>query len=1094
MEILDNRTKLLGDDLRKEIKPHSSLRIVASYFSIYAFEALKDELSEIDELRFVFPTPTFVKDGIKGTVKKEAKEFYIPRLQNERSLYGTEFEIRLRNQMTQRAIARECAEWVRQKVKFKSNVTSGGMTNLIHVDNGENKLVYMPIQGFTSVDLGYEQNNMMVQAVMKAEGEETRTLFNQFQSVWNDTGKLEDVTEAVAEYIESAYKENSPEFIYFVTLYNIFSEFLDDIMSEDYLPNEMTGYQDSIIWKKLYDFQRDGAVGVINKLEKYNGCILADSVGLGKTYTALAVMKYYSSRNKNILVLTPKKLNDNWNRYRGNSKTNLFFEDHIRFDVLYHTDLGRKRGYSNGINLQTFNWGNYDLVVIDESHNFRNAYSYRDKETRYDFLIKHVIKEGVKTKVLMLSATPVNNRFTDLKNQLALAYGDDLEGFNSKLDTTKSFTEILRNAQKAFNDWTKLSKEQRSATALMQSLDIDFSILLDNVTIARSRKHILKYYDISEIGSFPTRKPPISIYADLAAEEDCVSYKDLYQAMMDMTMGVYAPTAYIHPSKIGKYEKLYDVDIEGMPVSKQSYREKALQRLMTINMLKRLESSVEAFRITVKNIQSLCEDTLDVIVDYERNGSGSATQNIHEFAEINPEDYDDFDDDAPIGNSTTIGKIKIDLNDMDIRRWKADLLKDIETLKGLYELMSIITPEKDLKLKRLKQQIEEKLANPINPGNKKILIFTAFADTATYLYKQLVAYMIQKHHIYTAKIQGSDSGNETNFIYKNKDTDTLLTMFSPISKERSSIFGPMGAEIDLLIATDCVSEGQNLQDCDYCINYDIHWNPVRIVQRFGRIDRIGSKNKYIQLVNFWPNLSLDEYINLNARVESRMVMVDVTATGGENVIKDQEHQVELDYRANQLQKLREGELQDLEDVDGNITITDLGLNEFRMDMISYIKAHGEPSNIPNGLYAVVPEDADKGVKKGTIFVLRNRNAGVNIDKKNRLHPYYLVYIADSGEILADYMDPKKILDILRTSCKHRTEPIVELCKAMNRETDDGYKMDKYSGLLEEAVKSIMHVKEQNDLLSLFTMGSGALEGSGISGLNDFELITFVVVK
>ena len=1094
MEILDNKTKLLGDDLRREIKPHSTLRIVASYFSIYAFEALKDELSSIDELQFIFPTPTFVKEGIKGTVKKEAKEFYIPRLDHERSLYGTEFEIRLRNQMTQRAIARECAEWVRQKVKFRSNVTSGGIQNFIYVNNGERKVAYTPITGFTSVDFGYEQNNMMAQAVMKAEGDDTRLFFNQFQPIWNDPTKLEDVTEAVAEYIATAYKENSPEFIYFVTLYNIFSEFLEDIMSEDYLPNEMTGYQDSIIWKKLYDFQRDGAIGIINKLEKYNGCILADSVGLGKTFTALAVMKYYSARNKNILVLTPKKLNDNWNRYRTNSRTNLFWDDHIRFDVLYHTDLGRTRGTSNGIDLRTFNWGNYDLVVIDESHNFRNAYSFRDHQTRYDFLIQRVIKEGVKTKVLMLSATPVNNRFTDLRNQLALAYGDDLEGFNSKLDTTKSFTEILRSAQKAFNDWTKLSKEQRSATALMQSLDIDFSILLDNVTIARSRKHIVKYYDSSEIGTFPTRKPPISIYADIAAPEDCVSYKDLYQAMMDMTMGVYAPTTYIHPSKIGKYEKLYDIDVEGMPTLKQANREKALQRLMTINMLKRLESSVEAFRLTVKKIQEVCESTLQVIEDYERHGIGSASQTIHEFASINPDDYDDFDDDIPIGNSTTIGKIKIDLNDMDVRRWKADLQKDIETLKGLYEIMYEITPEKDLKLQRLKQQIDEKLANPINPGNRKIIVFTAFADTATYLYNQLVRYMIEKHHIYTAKIQGSESGNVTNFIYKDKNTDTLLTMFSPISKERSSIFGPMGSEIDLLIATDCVSEGQNLQDCDYCINYDIHWNPVRIVQRFGRIDRIGSKNKYIQLVNFWPNLSLDEYINLNNRVESRMVLVDVAATGGENVIRDQEHQIELDYRAAQLEKLQRGELQDLEDVDGNITITDLGLNEFRMDMITYIKTHGEPHNIPNGLYAVVPEDPAKGIRKGVVFVLRNRNRGVDIDKKNRLHPYYLVYIDDGGQVIADYMNPKKVLDILRSSCKHHTEPIKELCRIMNRETDDGYRMDKYSDLLEKAVKTIIHVKEVNDLEALFTMGSGALDGGAISGLDDFELITFVVVK
>ena len=1090
-EVIDNRSKLLGDDLKKELKDGATLKIVASYFSIYAFETLKDELSRIKELQFIFPSPTFVSEGIQGTVKKEAKEFYIPKQMRENSLYGTEFEIRLRNRMTQRTVARECAEWVRNKVTFKSNVTSDTLKNFIYVDNGEKKTAYTSIDGFTAVDLGYERNNAMNPFVVKEDSEEfTKYFFNQFKDVWNEPNRLEDVTQSVVDYIANAYKENAPEFIYFVTLYNIFKEFLDDIMSEDYMPNEATGYKDSIVWNKLYAFQRDGAVGVINKLEKYNGCILADSVGLGKTFTALAVMKYYASRNKNILVLTPKKLSNNWNQYKDNLKTNLFYNDHIRFDVLYHTDLGRKKGFSNGIDLSLFNWDNYDLVVIDESHNFRNAFKYKNHETRYDFLINKVLKSGVKTKVLMLSATPVNNRFTDLKNQLQLAYGDEVEEFNSKLDTTKTVNEILTNAQRAFNEWAKLPQEQRSSKSLMDALDVDFSILLDNVTIARSRKHITKYYDMSEIGNFPTRLKPKSFYTDIARDEDTIAYNDIYSILMNLTMGVYAPTNYIFPSKAEKYAEMYDSIVEGRPTLLQANREKALQRLMSVNMLKRLESCIDSFRITIKNIKKMNEDTLNLIDEFEKNeANGGITRSIKELSYIDENDLDD--DDFEIGSSETIGKVKIDLADMDLRAWRNDLEHDIDELSGLYDFMSWITPDKDLKLQKLKEIIDDKIANPINEGNRKILIFSAFADTTNYLYENLSNYVLKKYGMYSARIQGASQGNATN-VSGNRETDRLLTLFSPISKEKDKAFPEETQEIDMLIATDCVSEGQNLQDCDICINYDIHWNPVRIVQRFGRIDRIGSKNKYIQLVNFWPNVSLDEYIKLNKRVTSRMSIVNATATGDDNVLKEEE--IDLDYRAVQLKKLQEGELQDLEDVDGSVTITDLGLNEFRMDMVDYIKKHGEPGNIPNGLYAVVPEDESKGVEKGVIFVLRNRNEGVNIDKQNRLHPYYLVYLNQEGEPLIDHMDPKKVLDVLRTTCKHQFEPIMSLCRAFNKETNDGYKMEKYSNLLKAAVKTIIHKEEQNDLMSLFTEGSDVLFENTISGLDDFELITFVVVK
>lgn len=1088
-EIIDNRTKKLGDDLKKEIKQGSKIKVAASCFSIYAFYELKEQLGKIDDLEFLFTSPTFTNEYVSDASKKEKREFYIPKLDRESSLYGSPFEIKLRNELTLKAVARECAEWVKNKVTFKSNKTDGNIPGFIGIENQDSAPInYMQIDGFTTTELGYQPGKSIFTAINKNDfAEHTKYLFSMFNEIWEDKEKVEDITDTVVELIGNAYQENSPEFIYFIILYNIFNDFLDDIATDDFMPNEATGFKNSLVWNKLYNFQKDGVIGIINKLEKYNGCILADSVGLGKTFTALAVMKYYSCRNKNILVLAPKKLANNWNKYRDNVKTNLFYKDRIHYDVLYHTDLGRKKGFSNGHDLSVFNWENYDLVVIDESHNFRNADAYKDKETRYKFLLNNVMKNGVKTKVLMLSATPVNNRFNDLKNQLALAYGDDYKEFNERLDTSKPVDVVLKNAQRAFNDWTKLPQEERKSSELMSKLDIDFSILLDNVTIARSRKHITKYYDVSEIGQFPKRRKPISYYCDLAKKEDRLEYQEIFSELMKLTMGVYAPMNYVLPSRMSKYESLYDTQVEGKQTLKQVHREHALQKLMTINMLKRLESCVDSFRITLKKIRDVNQSTFDSILSFEANKYNNYTVELNQVSE------DDFDnDDFDLSEPGTLGKVKIDFADMDIATWKHDLKEDIDRLSVLYDLMSLITPDKDLKLKKLIQVIEDKIHNPFNPGNHKVLIFSAFADTTKYLFNNIAPLMLQKYNIHTATIQGSQSGNATT-IDGDKDTERLLTLFSPLSKERDIVY-PKDANIniDILIATDCVSEGQNLQDCDICINYDIHWNPVRIVQRFGRVDRIGSKNDYIQLVSFWPNVSLDEYINLNKRVEDRMLLVDATATGDDNIIAAE--QADLDYRKTQLKKLQDGELQDLEDVDGSISITDLGLNDFRLDAISYIKQYGEPRKAPKGMHAVVRADEDKGIKKGVIFIMRNQNNGVNINRQNRLHPYYLVYVDENGEIVYNHLAVKDILDKVRASCKNISEPIRDVCRTFNRETNDGLKMEKYNSLLQNAIGSIIEVKEQNDLTTLFKQGSMILDGEKIKGLDDFELLAFIVVK
>lgn len=1097
MEIIDNINNLLGDDLKETIQSGDKLRIAASCFSIYAYEALKSELSNIDELEFIFTSPTFVPSTATDKIRKERREFFIPqdkRSQNESSLYGTEFEIQLRNKLNQKAIAKECASWIRKKATFKSNTTSAPMQQFAVVD-GDSHSAYMPINGFTAVDLGYQKGNAVSNFVHKIDDNMMSSQYVQlFEQIWKDQDKVKEVTEAIVEHIESIYQENSPERVYFLMLYNIFFEFLDEL-NEDVLPNDRTGYQDTLIWNKLFNYQKDAATGLINKLEQYNGCILADSVGLGKTFTALAVMKYYELRNRSVLLLCPKKLADNWLNYNRNLKTNIFAGDRFNYDVLCHTDLDRTSGESFGTPLNRINWGNYGLVVIDESHNFRNDNPVKDRETRYQKLMRKVVRDGVKTKVLMLSATPVNNKFTDLKNQLALAYEGNQKELTDKLRTTKSIDTIFKNAQRAFNDWTKLELEQRTPAAILNALEFDFFEVLDAVTIARSRKHIQTFYDTTDIGKFPTRRKPLSFRCPLTHRTDVISLNEIFAQLKLLKLSVYAPVSYILPSRLKKYEEQYDTEVDGGKGKlRQVDREKSLVALMTTNLLKRLESSVEAFRLTLQSLYDNHARTLAAIqAFYDNDGVTEIDDFAGAMAALDVED-----DDMPAFQEMEIGnKIKIKLMDMDLPSWQQDLSGDLEIIGDLLAEMKTITPEYDAKLQHLKEHVLNKIENPINPNNKKVIIFTAFADTAEYLYNNLAVELFQAKQLHTARVTGQ--GNPKTTIKSRKkgyDIQECLTLFSPRSKEKNLVLPEEPAEIDLLIATDCISEGQNLQDCDYLINYDIHWNPVRIIQRFGRVDRIGSPNESIQLANYWPDISLDEYINLKERVESRMTIVDVTATGDDNVLSAKANDVS--YRKDQLKRLQE-EVIELEDVKTGISITDLGLNEFRMDLLNYfkglsVKEQGELNAIPNGMHAVIPSNQALGLKPGVIFTLRNVNDSVNIDQKNRLHPYYLVYVSDTGEVIANHAEVKRLLDLVRSSCKGVSEPVAGVCNLFNELTNDGKEMNKYSELLSDTIRSIIEVKEEQDIDSLFSGGETTALINTIQGLDDFELINFLVVQ
>jgi len=1067
--IIDNKANgKIGEELRKNITKNARLSVISSLFSIYGYSELKTELEKTDSFRLLLPQTSY-----------QGKN----RIDNEleiRGLTGSEVDRRFRNTLNLTQIARECAEWLSRKAEIKA-VAIPIPQNLFQVakPDGENIAIYGS-SPFSTAGLGFTPSNSFDMNTLTS-GTEAKNLLKWFDSIWNSPEEASDIKKIVLKQLENIFSDKSPRLIYFLILYNIFKDFLGEIEEENIIKTR-TGIKDTLIWSKLYKFQRDGVLGAIDKIEKYNGCIIADSVGLGKTFEALAIIKYYELRNDRVLVLCPKKLRENWTLYTINDKRNILAEDRFNYDVLNHTDLSRTKGLSGEINLETLNWGNYDLVVIDESHNFRNNPSRKDGVTRYSRLMRDIIKAGVKTKVLMLSATPVNNRMNDLKNQVAFI----TEGRDDSLNDHGiiSVEQTLKKAQTRFNQWLKKEESQRTTESLLETLNFDYFKLLDLLTIARSRKHIEKYYDINEIGRFPERLKPINIKADIDTEDRYPPLREINRDIRRLNLSAYSPLKYVLPQKMEEYSRKYDMQLSGGSVFKQIDREESLIHLLRVNLLKRMESSINSFSLT---LEKLLYEVRSIIERIDAHEEMEVEELSIEDLEIEDEEFTPF----VVGN-----KIKVLIQDVDKIRWRQELSEDEELLVKLLNEAQEIKPEQDAKLLNLKNIIREKANSPINPNNRKIIIFTAFADTARYLYQNIASWAKDSLGLYCALVTGTGD-NKTTMPGIRKDMASIITSFSPISKERGIIDPTLKEEIDILIATDCISEGQNLQDCDYLVNYDIHWNPVRIIQRFGRIDRLGSKNNAIQLVNFWPNMELDEYINLEARVSGRMVLLDISATGEENVIEfsDAGKMNDLEYRRKQLEKLQ-NEVVDIEDLGGSISITDLTLNDFRMDLADYLKENRKQlEQMPHGIFAVVRQDEllEDELEPGVIFCLRSENDRVQTDSTYALSPYYLVYVSDSGEICLNFTHSKKILDILKKSSFSQKDPDKAALAQFNQFTRNARDMSHYQNLLGKAVFAITGKAEEHGVESLFQRGGTVLSKGSFRGIEDFEVVAYLII-
>ncbi len=1085
--IVDNRERRVADFLSYSIDPGSDISVVSAYFTIYAYEALREILENSGQIRFLYGEPMAI--GSPNPDEGEGKSF---RLNEDGGML-------LKQVLAQKPLARACASWIERQVEIRTiNRTNFLHGKLYHVAQANKTAALVGSSNFTLNGLGLgSAPNVELNLDVHREADRA-ALLTWFNDLWCDRDLTRDAKADVLAALNRLGQTFSPKFVYYKTLFHIFESWLerhgagDDLLLDIHL-------HDTEIWKSLYSFQKDGATSAINRLLRYNGCIIADSVGLGKTWTALAVIKFFEMRNERVLVLCPKRLEDNWVRYTGwaASRNNPFKNDRLNYAVRAHTDLSRYEGRSGTVDLAQFNWGSFDLIVIDESHNFRNEGRDRRDDTgnlirrsRYNRLLEEAVKDGVQTKLLMLSATPVNTSLRDLRNQIYLMTEKRQDAFREALGIG-NIQSLFGVAQREFQQWEATrhdTGQPPEKTALLERLGADFLSLLDTVSIARSRDHIRRYYpDVTKaIGGFPERTQPLNLHP-ATDTEGMLSYDDLHHRIGEFQLAVYMPSQYLK-DKSGLVKEKADLPFD------QRDRERWLIGMMRVNLLKRLESSVHSFSLTMQRILEKM-DTLDGQIEMSRK------RGLIEDLNALPDD-DEEDEEFEVCR-----RRRYQLDELDIDLWQEDLRKDRRIFQELYERARRVTVERDNKLAALKRVLREKVeAAPKDKDgrpNQKVLIFTTFADTAHYLYNHLEEWAHGELGVHIALVTGGDNNRstsgETGFI-------EILSRFAPRAQQADLD----GHEIDIVVATDCLSEGQNLQDCDLVVNYDIHWNPVRLMQRFGRIDRLGSRNERVSMTNFWPTADLDCYLDLKNRVEARMALADATATGLDDPLnrntrtvdgQKETIQLELAFRDQQLTRMRD-EILDIEDADHGINLNDLTLDDFIADLLHFIQQNRTALEAaPLGIYAIVDNvvpDKDQSethqLQPGAIFCLR-RNWDLAARTPNRLWPYFLVYVREDGSVRYTFRQAHLCLALFRTLATDRSNASTELENAFDQETQQGRHMNKYDALLNAALSSIASSFRDAELAGLGRNRDAVLTKKPHTPdpARDFTMVTWIVI-
>ena len=1041
-------------------KKEAVINIVNDKLTISVFSLLEKNLKNVKEINFVIRDVKFLPHQ-----SEIAHEFEI----NPTDVLFNAYDITEKNKLQHFSKARNMHEFIEKHVnvrKVNAGIRIGG--NILIIDDD------FMIKGSSSLEVSQKRSrdsfsNINFDSILTGSGDREQILgaLNTFKQIWFNDKVSTDYKQELLNSLQYVYKEHSPEFLYYFTLNELFGNQLDTGVER--FERDSVRFKKTQIWNALYDFQKDCVVSAIRKLNTYGGCIIADSVGLGKTFEALAIIKYFEISMNRVLVLTPAKLYDNWNSFRGDY-TDSLLQEQFNYRIMFHTDLSRYSGMSrSGQDLKKFDWGLYDLVVIDESHNFRNRNDRYDENdqlimTRYARLMQDVIKHGNNnTKVLMLSATPVNNSLVDLKNQISIITRDNDAAFEEQ--GIPSVENLLRRTSACINTWEKQRGHKKEQ--LLDSLPSDFYKLLELMTISRSRKHITSYYGNKGVGKFPEKNKPIPLDSDIDIKGELLNFKETNELLEALLLSVYTPTKYIKEECKKKYIEKYS--LKGKHGGDMSFdvQSRGMIVLHRFNLFKRLESSVFSFEETLRRLLERIERTEQLLL----KGSG----------EVDQEDAD-FDDSGDDGVYIE-GKYEIDVRDLRIDDYLEDLASDKYIIDKIHKnAKKILDEERDKKLIVLKELICKKVQEtPYNEGNKKVLVFSAFADTVEYLYKNLADEMLQ-YGIYTASVTGKGvKTNNKNIV--DADFNSVLCAFSPLSKTKKE--APAEKQIDLLIGTDCISEGQNLQDCDTVINFDIQWNPVSLIQRFGRIDRIGSKNTHIQMINFFPNMELNEYLGLEARVKGKMTTLNLVSTGDEDVLTPEMN--DFNFRRKQLERLRE-EVIDIEDANDSISLTDLNMNEYLNELSEFIQNVPEVKKVPKGVYSVTDDD-----NKGVLFCFKHRNEMEKPKSDSSLYPYYLIYMSNDGEVLYGNGQAREVVKQFRKLCYGKSEPFMDLFAKFFERTNNITDMSFYSDLLNKAIKSIKGEEESKAVQMMFDFG-GFNNAFAEETADDFELVSFLVVE